>query len=202
MIKYSGHQIPIQHQDPPGSQKDMGPQPTSDEIPTEDGGYQIYKAAGKLQGKKALITGGDSGIGRAIAILFAMEGAESMIVYLEQEEEDAKETRKQVEQRGGTLHLLAADLTLAENCKKAVGMALEKMGTVNILVNNAAYQMMQKSILDIPEYVFSPPSHLYYYSPESSPFHLFNPEREGTSLSLTSTSLHCLHSTAHMREWE
>ena len=69
-----GHQIPISHQEKPGLQSDLqGKAPASSNIPTEDGGYQTYKAAGKLEGKKALITGADSGIGRAIAILFAME---------------------------------------------------------------------------------------------------------------------------------
>ena len=131
----------------------MGPQPISDKIPSEDGGYQKYKAADKLKGKKAVITGGDSGIGRAIAILFAMEGAESMIVYLPEEEKDAKDTQKLVEEQGGTLHLFSAELRSSANCKEVINKAMEKMGTVNILVNNAAYQMMQKSITDISEYV-------------------------------------------------
>lgn len=129
----------------------MGPQPTSDKIPKEDGGYQIYKAAGKLQGKKAVITGGDSGIGRAIAILYAMEGAESLIVYLPEEEKDAQDTLRLVQERGGKVHLLPMDIRTAANCKKIVDTALEKMGTINILVNNAGYQMMQKSIQDISE---------------------------------------------------
>lgn len=147
----TGHQVPIQQQDPPGHQDKMGPQPISDQIPTEDGGYQVYKAANKLAGKKALITGGDSGIGRAIAILFAMEGAESMIVYLPEEEKDAQDTQKLVQERGGKLHLLPMDLRTAANCKKVVEVALDKMGTVNCLVNNAGWQMMQKSIQDISE---------------------------------------------------
>lgn len=133
----------------------MDPQPVSDQLPTEDGGYQRYKAAGKLEGKKALITGGDSGIGRAIAILYAMEGAESMIVYLPEEEKDAKDTQRLVEKRGGKLHLYSTDLRSVANCTKVVETALEKMGRVNILVNNAGYQMMQKSIRDISEYVIS-----------------------------------------------
>ncbi|KAI9794764.1 MAG: hypothetical protein M1816_002892 [Peltula sp. TS41687] len=147
----SGHQIPIGHQDPPGHQHKMSPQPVSDQLPTEDEGYQLYKAAGKLQGKKALITGGDSGIGRAIAILFAMEGAESMIVYLPEEEQDARDTQKQVQEKGGKVHLLPMDITSAANCRKIVDEALDKMGGVNILVNNAGYQMMQQSIQDISE---------------------------------------------------
>lgn len=148
-----GHQIPIQHQSGTGSQADMKEQPTSDKIPTQDGGYQTYKAAGKLQGKKALITGGDSGIGRAIAILFAMEGAESMIAYLggEDEDRDARETQKLVHDRGGKIHIFAADLRSAANCKKLVETARQAMGEINILVNNAGTQTMQSSIEDISE---------------------------------------------------
>lgn len=127
-----------------------GPTPQSEHLPTEDGGYEIYKAAGKLQGKKAIITGGDSGIGRAIAILFAMEGAESLIAYLEVEEKDAQETKKKVEGKGGKCHLLAVDLKKKENCRKVVDTALEKMGAINVLVNNAAYQNMIEDIVDLP----------------------------------------------------
>lgn len=125
------------------------PKPVNTQLPTEDGGYQTYKAAGKLEGKKALITGGDSGIGRAIAILFAMEGADSTIAYLAHEEEDAQETKRRVEQAGRQCYLVATDLTSVPNCQKVVDFALEKMGCVNILVNNAAFQMMQKDISDL-----------------------------------------------------
>ncbi len=132
----------------------MDPQPTSDKIPSSDGGYQQYRAADKLHGKKALITGGDSGIGRAITLLFALEGADSLIVYLPEEEDDARETQRLVSEHTGgkrSVHLLAADVRSAETCKRIVQTALEKLGRVNILVNNAAYQMMQKSIDDITE---------------------------------------------------
>jgi hypothetical protein len=73
-----------------------GPDPVNDQLPADDGGYQPYKAAGKLAGKKAFITGGDSGIGRAIAVLYAMEGAESTIIYTPDEEIDAQHTQKLV----------------------------------------------------------------------------------------------------------
>ena len=79
-----------------------GPDPVSKQIPTEDGGYQTYKAADKLKGKRSVITGGDSGIGRAIAILFAMEGAEVFINYLPEEESDAQTTKKEVGNREGS----------------------------------------------------------------------------------------------------
>jgi len=148
----SGHKVPISHQDTPGLQSEMpGTKPASKQIPTEDGGYQIYKAAGKLKGKKAIITGGDSGIGRAIAILFAMEGADSLIVYLPQEQSDAEETKKQVEQHNTKCILLPLDVTTQENCKKIVETAIKELGGINILVNNAAFQMAQKSIEELPE---------------------------------------------------
>jgi NAD(P)-dependent dehydrogenase (short-subunit alcohol dehydrogenase family) len=141
--------VPVQNQDPPGLQSDLGPQPTSSKLPTEDHGFQTYKAAGKLEGKKAIITGGDSGIGRAVAVLFAMEGADSLIVYLPDEEKDAKETQKQVEKYGKKCQLLAMDITSRENCQKVIDTALEKLGGINILVNNAAYQMMQPDIFHL-----------------------------------------------------
>ena len=131
-----------------------GPDPVSTEVPTEDGGYQTYKAAGKLKGKKAIITGGDSGIGRAIAIMYAMEGADSIIAYLPEEQADAEDTKKLVEEHGGKCYLFPTDIRKQENCKKLVDEALEKMGAINIVVNNAAYQNMINGIAELPEYVF------------------------------------------------
>jgi NAD(P)-dependent dehydrogenase (short-subunit alcohol dehydrogenase family) len=115
----------------------------------------LYKAAGKLKGKKALITGGDSGIGRSIAVLYAMEGADSYIVYLPEEESDAQETKKLVEQKGQKCYLQAIDIRKQENCKKIVDDALKAMGGIDILVNNAAFQMMVEDIKDLSEYVSS-----------------------------------------------
>ena len=129
----------------------MDPKPSKAHLPSEDQGYQLYKAAGKLEGKKALITGGDSGIGRAIAILFAMEGAEMAIAYLPEEEEDAQHTKQQVEKNGGTIYLFQADLRSAKACKELVDEASRAMGGLNILVNNAAYQMMIRDIADLSE---------------------------------------------------
>jgi NAD(P)-dependent dehydrogenase (short-subunit alcohol dehydrogenase family) len=138
----------------PGLQANMeDPKPVSAHIPTEDGGYQIYKAAGKLQDKKAIITGGDSGIGRAVAILFAMEGASSVIVYLPEEEKDAQETKRRVEEHGQQCHCLAIDLRKKENCQKIIDVALQKMGAIDILVNNAAFQHMLSDISELDEYV-------------------------------------------------
>ncbi|KAJ9298004.1 hypothetical protein DTO271G3_4225 [Paecilomyces variotii] len=147
-----GHKIPVHHQKHPGLQSDMDdPKPVSTHIPTEDGGYQLYKAAGKLKGKRAIITGGDSGIGRAIALLFAMEGASSLIVYLPEEQSDAEETKKGVEKEGQKCHLLPIDLRKKENCKKVIETALQTLGGIDILVNNAAFQKMLPDISDLSE---------------------------------------------------
>lgn len=114
------------------------PKPTFEELPEAGGSSVTYKAAGKLKGKKALITGGDSGIGAATAILFAREGADSTIAYLPEEEKDAQNTKKRVEELGAKCHLIARDLTSKDNCKEAVDFALKEMGAIDILFNNAA----------------------------------------------------------------
>jgi hypothetical protein len=150
-----GHEIPVSSQSFPGLESKMpNPQPLFDEIPTEDGKSQKYRPAEKLKGKKAIITGGDSGIGRATAILFAMEGADSLIAYLPEEEEDARETKKRVEQYGQQCHLLATDLRDQKNCKKVIDEAVKIFnGQLDILFNNAAYQMVVDDIKDLSEYV-------------------------------------------------
>lgn len=130
-----------------------GEKPISTHLPTEDSGFGKYKAAGKLTGKRAIITGGDSGIGRATTLLFAMEGATSLIVYLPVEEPDAQETKKRVEEYGGILHLLPVDVRMRENCQRIVDVAVERMGGIDILINNAAYQNMVHDIRDLEEYV-------------------------------------------------
>lgn len=134
----------MQHQMP-------GEQSVNDQLPTPTGGYQTHLAAGKLAGRKALITGGDSGTGRAVAVLYAMEGAESTIVYLPEEEKDAQETQRLVRAKGSKAHLMTADLRSHQACKNTVSKALEAMGAINILVLNHAFQMMQETIGDLSE---------------------------------------------------
>jgi len=129
----------------------MDPQPSTEYVPDEKGGYKLYEAVGKLKNKNAIITGGDSGIGRATAVLFAMEGADSLIAYVPEEEDDAKETVKLVEKYGRKCHTLAVNLKDRKNCQKVVDEAMSKMGAINILFNNHAYQMMIKDIHDLPE---------------------------------------------------
>ncbi|KAI1276126.1 short chain dehydrogenase [Xylaria sp. FL0933] len=162
-----GHSIPVTHQDFPGKEHKLPLEAQYDTLPTDEGGYQKYRAAGKLEGKKALITGGDSGIGRATAILFAMEGADSFIAYLPDEEKDAQETKKMVEANGRKCHLFATDLTSKDNCKKVADEAVKAMGRVNILFNNAAYQMMINDIHDLSEdqwiHTFNTNIHPYFY---------------------------------------
>ncbi|KAL9097292.1 MAG: hypothetical protein Q9165_000719 [Trypethelium subeluteriae] len=163
-----GHKVPIYHQDAPGLQSEMkGPPPQCEYLPDEKGGYRKYQAAGKLQDKAAVITGGDSGIGRAIAVLYSMEGADSYIAYLPEEEEDAQETKKLVEGYGRKCHLHSTDLKKKENCKAVIDDALKAMGKIDILCNNHAYQMMHKDITDLTEeqweFTFATNIHPYFY---------------------------------------
>lgn len=124
--------FPKQPQDWPGFEADMTPNPQSS--------LSTYKSAGKLDGKVALITGGDSGIGRAIAIAYAAEGADVVISYLN-EHEDADFTQKLVKEFGKECVLIAGDIQDKNHCKKLIDSTLEKFGKIDILVNNAAYQM-------------------------------------------------------------
>lgn len=132
-----------QRQPIPGISAKMDPRP--------DHGETTYRGSGRLQDKKALITGGDSGIGRAVAIAFAREGADVMIAYLdESEDEDAQETQRLVAQAGRTCKLFRGDLAEAGNCKELVRKTAEALGRIDILVNNAAHQMTFQSLEEIP----------------------------------------------------
>lgn len=108
-----------------------------------------YKPAGKLEGKRALITGGDSGIGRAVAILFAREGADVAITYLPEEESDAQQTKEYVEKVGRKCLLICGDLTQESFCQFAVESTVDKLLGLDILVSNAAHQMRKESLEEI-----------------------------------------------------
>ena len=135
--------FPSQKQPRPGLEKRMEPRPH----------YQApeYRAAGKLQDKVALVTGGDSGIGRAIAVLYAREGADVAIIYLPAEQADAEETRQAVEAEGARALLIAGDVSDPEFCREAVEATVEEFGSLDILVNNAAFQQHQESLEEISE---------------------------------------------------
>ena len=131
-------------------QKQSYPAKQSAMKPLPDNSFSNYKAAGKLIGKNAIITGADSGIGRAVAIAFSMEGANVAIVYNETDS-DAEETKKQCEKHEVKCLLIKADVRNSNECKSSIKRAVKEFGGLNILVNNAAYQMAQKKFEDITE---------------------------------------------------
>ena len=131
---------PKQQQDMPGSTAKM--------TPTPDHGEESYKGSGRLAGRAAIITGADSGIGRAVAIAYAREGADVLISYYN-EHEDARETARWVEQAGRKAVVVAGDIKEEAHCKELVRKAMEEFGKLDILVNNAAHQATFESIEDI-----------------------------------------------------
>jgi NAD(P)-dependent dehydrogenase (short-subunit alcohol dehydrogenase family) len=135
--------LPAQHQPKPGIEAKMRPRPR----------YlaPLYRGSGKLEDKVAIITGGDSGIGRAVAVLYAREGADVAIVHLEAEQGDAEETRDAVEAEGRRALLIAGDVTDPEFCQEAVEMTVEEFGQLDILVNNAAFQQHQVSLEELSD---------------------------------------------------
>ena len=133
---------PAQQQTPPGVLGEMRPKP--------DHGEESYRGSGKLTGKAAVITGGDSGIGRAVAIAFAREGADVLISYLN-EHEDAKDTAKYVEEAGRRCVLVAGDLADRAHAKTIIPKAVEEFGRVDVLVNNAAFQMSHDSLDEVSD---------------------------------------------------
>ncbi len=139
----SGTKMPPQTQKKPGLESKMRPLP---EFEAED-----YKPAGKLQDKVALITGGDSGIGRAVAVMYAREGANVAIVYLPEEQSDADVTKEHIEQTGRRALLIAGDVSDKAFCQRAVEQTVKELGKLDILVNNAAYQQTQESLEEIDE---------------------------------------------------
>ncbi|MDQ0735248.1 SDR family oxidoreductase [Arthrobacter agilis] len=133
---------PAQQQDPPGTTEAMDPAP--------DHGEESYRGSGRLTGKKAVITGGDSGIGRAVAIAYAREGADVLISYLD-EDDDARETARWVEEAGRQAVLFPGDLADPATCRAVIDKAVEEFGRVDVLVSNAAFQMTHETIEEIPD---------------------------------------------------
>jgi NAD(P)-dependent dehydrogenase (short-subunit alcohol dehydrogenase family) len=133
--------FPEQEQEPPGREQAMRP--------PADHGEKTYVGRGRMTDRVALITGADSGIGRAVALAFAREGADVLCSYLD-EDDDAAETRRLVEDAGRRCITVAGDVGDREHCRSLIDRALDELGRLDVLVNNAAYQMSYESFLDIP----------------------------------------------------
>ena len=141
--KYPRPPFPKQKQEIPGTEDQLHP--------IADHGETSYRGSGKLEGKKAVITGGDSGIGRAVAIAYAREGADVLISYLNDiEDEDAENTAELVRQSGRKAVLVKGDLKDEAHCKYIIEKAMQEFGQLDILVNNAAFQMGRENLQDIP----------------------------------------------------
>lgn len=160
--------FPAQSQPKPGIEAQMNPKPE----------YQapLYRGSGKLEGKAALITGGDSGIGRAVAVLYAREGANVAIVYLPEEQIDAEETQRAIEGEGQRALLIPGDVTSSAFCKDAVERTVREFGQLDILVNNAAYQNSVEGLEDITDdqlhHTFSVNIFGYFYMARAALAHL------------------------------
>jgi NAD(P)-dependent dehydrogenase (short-subunit alcohol dehydrogenase family) len=135
--------MPPQHQAKPGIEAKIKPKPRY-EAP-------LYQGAGKLKEKVALITGGDSGIGRAVAVLFAREGADVAFTFLREEKQDAEETKRAIEAEGQQAFPLSGDVRDPKACRKLVQQTVDKFGKLDILVNNAAFQQHQEGLEDVTE---------------------------------------------------
>lgn len=142
MLDYPRPPYPSQQQPMPGSTSAMKPRP--------DHGEESYRGSGRLAGKKAVITGGDSGIGRAVAIAYAREGADVLISYLD-EHQDADEVKALVEKEGRKAVLFPGDLRNPDYCRAVIQRAVDELGGIDILVNNAAHQATFKDIADISD---------------------------------------------------
>jgi len=166
--------LPAQHQQRPGLESKIEPRPR----------YWAphYRGSAKLMDKVALITGGDSGIGRSVAVLYAREGADVAIVYLPEEQSDAEETREAVENEGRQALLIGGDVSDPDFCREAVEQTVEEFGQLDILVNNAAFQQHQKSIEELSyeqwEKTFRTNIFGYFYMAKAALEHM----KEGASI--------------------
>jgi NAD(P)-dependent dehydrogenase (short-subunit alcohol dehydrogenase family) len=180
-----------QSQDLPGDEHKMQPQPIYDN--------PDVKGCGKLKNKVALITGGDSGIGRAVAVLFAKEGADVAISYLN-EHEDARTTKQSVENYGRKCLTLAGNVDNEEFCRSAVKEVIETFGRIDILVNNAAMQVESKSILDITTdqlvKTFETNIFSYFWFVKAA-----LPHMKGGSAVINSTSVTAYRGSSHLMDY-
>jgi NAD(P)-dependent dehydrogenase (short-subunit alcohol dehydrogenase family) len=133
-------EFPQQDQPHPGHTGQMRPRP--------DHGEDSYRGSGRLEDRRTVITGGDSGIGRAVALAFAREGADVLFTYLREEEDEARETTRLVEDAGRKAVAVACDIREEENCRRLVERAVAEFGRIDVLVNNAAYQMSQPDSIE------------------------------------------------------
>ncbi|MBC3539381.1 SDR family oxidoreductase [Rufibacter sediminis] len=175
-------EVPDQHQESqPGLEHEMTPEPIVIR--------KNYKGSDKLKGKKALITGGDSGIGRAVAVHFAREGADVAIVYLN-EDQDAKDTQQMVEKEGRKCVLIPGDLRDEKFCKQSVEQAVKELGGLNILVNNAAEQHEKEDLREITseqlEKTFKTNIFAYFYVAQAALNHLQKDDAIINTTSITS----------------
>ncbi|WP_037173613.1 SDR family NAD(P)-dependent oxidoreductase, partial [Rhizobium sp. Pop5] len=167
MTNYPTPPFPSQKQPMPGFTAQMDPVP--------DHGEESYRGADRLKGKRAIITGGDSGIGRAVAIAYAREGADLVISYLD-EDEDADETKRLVERAGRKAVLVSGDIQDPAQCRQIVETAVKELGGIDILVNNAAHQASFKSIDEISdeewELTFKVNIHAMFYLTKAAVAHM------------------------------
>lgn len=184
-------EFPQQDQSQPGKENQMTPEP---EFIRKN-----YKGSGKLEGKVSLITGGDSGIGRSVALHFAIEGAKVAIVYLS-EDEDAQETKRMVEEAGQECLLIPGDLKDEGFCKKAVQETVKKFGSLNILVNNAAMQFPKNSPQEISSEqlhtTFETNIYPYFYIVQEALNHL----KKGDSI-INTTSVTAYRGSTHLLDY-
>ncbi|GAB2800513.1 SDR family oxidoreductase [Rhabdobacter roseus] len=167
--KYPQPPFPKQSQEVPGREDLLEPR--------ADHGEKTYRGTGRLKGKKALITGGDSGIGKAVAIAFAREGADVLISYLDSvEDDDANDTAHYVREAGQKAVLVRGDISKEAHCQEIVARAVEEFGQIDILVNNAAFQMARESLQEIPseewEYTFATNIHSMFYLCKAAEAHM------------------------------
>ncbi|MES2827471.1 MAG: SDR family oxidoreductase [Bacteroidota bacterium] len=188
--KYPVPPFPKQEQEAPGTENQLKPK--------ADHGEESYQGSGKLEGKKAVITGGDSGIGKAVAIAFAREGADVLISYLaDSEDKDAQDTADWVEKSGRKAVLVKGDIRSDAHCKEIIETAVAEFGAIDILVNNAAFQMARESMDEITseewQRTFDTNIHPMFYLSKAAQSHM----KPGSSI-INTTSVQSYSPSAHL----